>query len=469
MWGFGLARIVVGFPCLVVLVAACVSPRPSEPTPEPDVPAVPCTVNAEHRFVASVSADGRYFLDQNGNPLLIRGDSPWAGMTRWSPEQAELYFTNRETRGFNASIVSLVGAVANGGPSDDGATFDGLVPFVDGVVTHWNERYWQRVDTILRSACAHGNTIFLYPMDGWNVDKVFSGVDVDEARRFGAMVARRYANFPNLVWMTGGDFFARDQHANEVFAAMLDGIRSTGNDKPFSIQLGYHKSLSTDSPFWQSRVDWNFVYTYQPTYKAVSDAYRRVGGRDPRPALFGEANYEGENNQENTPPTTNETLRRQVLWALTSGSPGDFFGSDDWEFHPGWEARLDTPAVAQLQKIRDFFAARSWWTLVPDDDDPLVTADRGTRLTEDAELDVLDNDYATAARSADGTWGIVYVPTGRTLTLDLARFAPPVTIAWIDPADTSRPPVPTVADGGKVTTPGVNSDGGSDWLLLIES
>ena len=83
---------------------------------------------------------------------------------------------------------------------------------------------------------------------------------------------------------------------------MLDGVRSTGNDKPFSIQLsGTPKSLSTDSPFWRDRVDWNFVYTYNPTYQAVLDAYRRSGGRDPRPALLGEANYEGENNQPRQP------------------------------------------------------------------------------------------------------------------------------------------------------------------------
>ena len=53
-------------------------------------------------------------------------------MTDLSPAQAELYFRNRRKHGFNAAIVSLVGAEANGGPSDDGGTFDGLNPFVDG-------------------------------------------------------------------------------------------------------------------------------------------------------------------------------------------------------------------------------------------------------------------------------------------------------------------------------------------------
>ena len=38
-------------------------------------------------------------------------------------------FADRQRQGFNAAIVSLIGATANGAPSDDGATFDGLLPF----------------------------------------------------------------------------------------------------------------------------------------------------------------------------------------------------------------------------------------------------------------------------------------------------------------------------------------------------
>ena len=50
-------------------------------------------------FVTSVSPDGRYFLDQYGKPLLLHGDSPWALMTRLSPQQARLWFADRQTTG----------------------------------------------------------------------------------------------------------------------------------------------------------------------------------------------------------------------------------------------------------------------------------------------------------------------------------------------------------------------------------
>jgi Protein of unknown function (DUF4038) len=88
-------------------------------------------------FVTSVGPTGRYFLDQYGKPILVKGDSPWALMTRLSPQQAEVWFADRQRQGFNAAIISLIGASANGGPSDDGATVDGLVPFVDGDILHW--------------------------------------------------------------------------------------------------------------------------------------------------------------------------------------------------------------------------------------------------------------------------------------------------------------------------------------------
>jgi hypothetical protein len=356
-----------------VATASC-SPAASGPVITDSEPQTACDEAGmrEHRYITSIDPSGRYFTDQHGAPIFVFGDSPWAGLVRWSPEQAELYFANRQASGFNASIVSLIGAPDNGGPDDDGRTFDGILPFDRGDITRWNEPYWQRVDEYVRSACAHGNTLFLYPIDGWNVSNVFQHATLEDARRYGAMVAERYARFPNIVWMTGGDHFPADippgqyvspgEH-DAMFEQVLLGIRSTGDTRPFSIQLGYPTSLSTDSPSWEPYVDFNFVYTYLPTYRAVLDGY----GRGPRPALLSEANYEGENNLPGTPVTTDEVLRRQMAWALTSGSPGYIYGSDDWEFHPGWEGRLDTAAVDQLGRLRELFESFRWWELVPDE------------------------------------------------------------------------------------------------------
>jgi hypothetical protein len=210
-------------------------------------------------------------------------------------------------------------------------------------------------------------------------------------------------------------------------------------------------------------VDWNFVYTYQLTYRAVLDAYAR---RPVLPAVLGESNYEGENNQPETKPTTDETLRRQLLWALTSGACGEFAGSSDWQFADGWEQRLNSPGLAQLGRLRALFAALPWWRLVPDVDDRLVTAGRGHQLTRDEPLDVLDNDYATAARTPDGTLAVVYLPTPRTITVDPRVLAPGVRATWIDPASGARHPAPMSA---AFTPPGRNAGGDGDWLLILST
>ncbi len=86
---------------------------PFEPTPAPSTQATP----EGPPFVTSVSPNGRYFLDQYGRPLLLHGDSPWALMTLLSPQQAQLWFADRQTQGFNAAIISLIGAKPTARPA----------------------------------------------------------------------------------------------------------------------------------------------------------------------------------------------------------------------------------------------------------------------------------------------------------------------------------------------------------------
>src|SRR5919197_5435221 len=421
-------------------------------------------------LVSSVSPSGRYFLDQYGRPLLVKGDSPWALMTRLSPQQARLWFTDPHQRGFNAAIVSLIGATANGAPSDDGATYDGLLPFVKGDILRLQGPYWERVTSYLRMAADNGITVMLFPIDGWAIGRSFVPRSIAQCHRYGGMLAERLRDLPNIVWMSGGDYYftakvpARGTDVDHCIDAMMRGIREAGDARPFSMELKARKSVSTDNAYWTRRVDWNFVYTYYPTYKGVLDAYRR---QPAIPALLGEANYEGENNQHETPPTTDETLRRQVLWSLTSGAAGEFFGSDDWDFHDiGWERRLSSHAVTQITRLRALFSALRWWQLVPDTGNELVTAGRGTNLTGDEPMDVLDNDYVTAARTPDRRLAVIYLPTQRTISVNPSAMAAGTRAAWIDPASGARRPV---AMSATFTTPGRNADGRTDWLLVLSS
>jgi hypothetical protein len=420
-------------------------------------------------FISSVSPAGNYFLDQYGEPILVKGDSPWALMTKLSPAQAESWFADRRRQGFNAAIVSLIGAEANGGAHADGRTFDGLAPFRDDDILRWQEPYWDRVTTYLRMAARHGITVMLFPVDGWTIDTSFKPTSIEQCRSYGVKVAQLLHGLPNIVWMSGGDYFpatedlAKGSDVDHCIDAVMRGIRSTGDPRPFSMEMGFFESISSSNPFWEKRIGWNFVYTYYPTYRAVLRAYAH---RPRIPAVLGESNYERENNVTGSPPTTDETLRRQVLWALTSGAAGDFFGSDDWEFHPGWQERLSTPAVTQIRRLRDLFARMPWWQLVPDTRDHLVITGRGTRLVGDEAVDVLQNDYVTAARTPSGRLAVVYVPSRRTITVDRGSLASGVRATWVDPASGARHAVPM---SDRFTTPGPNQGGDTDWLLVLST
>jgi hypothetical protein len=420
-------------------------------------------------FATSVSPDRRYFLDQYGDPILLKGDAPWSLMTDLSPAQAQLYFSTREAQGFNAAIISLLGNPANGGPYEDGRTYDGVEPFVDGDVLRWNEPYWERVTSYLRTAADHGITVLLYPVDGWTIGRAFVPESIEQCGRFGRRVADRFAGLPNIMWMTGGDYVPATENpadgsdVDRCWDAMMRGVREAGDGRPFSIQLNFDESISSDNPFWARHIDWNFVYTYHPTYSAVLEAYRRT---PTMPAVLGEANYEGENNQPESAPTTDETLRRQVVWSLTSGAAGEFMGSKDWQFHPGWESRLSTTAVAQVGRLRELFASLRWWQLVPDTADELVTAGRGMPRAADAPMDVLDDDYVTAARTPDGSQAVVYVPTSRTISVNVGALAADAQSFWVDPTSGQRTQVPM---SSTFTAPGANAGGDGDWILLLIS
>jgi len=71
------------------------------------------------------SANGRYLVDQNNTPFLITGDSPQALIVNLSTNDAQMFFTDRATNGFNTVWINLLCNWYTGGRAD-GSTFDGI-------------------------------------------------------------------------------------------------------------------------------------------------------------------------------------------------------------------------------------------------------------------------------------------------------------------------------------------------------
>jgi hypothetical protein len=120
--------------------------------------------------------------------------------------------------------------------------------------------------------------------------------------------------------------------------------------------------------------------------------------------------------------------------------------------------------------FKNFFNGIHWYDLVPDKSHTFLTAGYGTFTSGGF---VGNSDYATGARTQDGALGVVYTPVAHTLTIAMNSFGGPVTARWYDPtADTFRSisgsPFPN-SGTHNFTTPGNNSAGDLDWVLLLQA
>jgi hypothetical protein len=80
---------------------------------------------------------------------------------------------------------------------------------------------------------------------------------------------------------------------------------------------------------------------------------------------------------------------------------------------------------------------------------------------------------ATAARTPDGTLMIIYMPTDRTITVDMAKLAGTTAARWYDPTigeyiTVGGSPLPN-SGNMRFTPPAKNRDRDGDWVLVLEA
>jgi Putative collagen-binding domain of a collagenase len=118
--------------------------------------------------------------------------------------------------------------------------------------------------------------------------------------------------------------------------------------------------------------------------------------------------------------------------------------------------------------VMNLFARRRWFDLVPDRAHAVLVSGYGT---ESQDGKVNDSDYATAARTPDGALFIAYLPTQRTVAVDMSKLPGRVRARWYDPTTGAFLPVAgspfANADTRRFTPPGRNGDGDDDWVLVL--
>ena len=409
---------------------------------------------------------GRYLVDQQGHPFFIVGDSPQSMIVNLSLTDAKTFIADRKALGFNALWINLLCDTYTAG-RPDGSTYDHVQPFLTpNDLSTPNPSYFARVDAIVHLANQYGMLVFLDPIETGGWLNILEANGLTKAYAYGRYLGKRYATFPNIVWMSGNDYQPWNHPSIDAYVlAVAKGIRSADQRHVQTIELNYPVSSSLDDERWRPVIGLNAVYTYQATYAEMLKAYDQPTFK---PIFLVEAGYEFEQNNSAYSPGTPETLRRQEYWSLLSGGSGQFYGNHyTWQFIPGWKNNLDTPGSTQMSYLVKLFKNRPWYRLVPDQKHTLLTSGYGT-FTSTGNVD--SSDYATAARTPDGKLAIAYLPTVRTITIDSSKLAANAVSRWYDPtAGTFTPAVPLSRNGSIETfrPPDKNSAGDGDWLLVL--
>jgi hypothetical protein len=412
-------------------------------------------------------------VDQNNVPFLIVGDSPQSLVVNLSPSDASSYMVDRGKHGFNTLLVDVVCTTYTFGPANANL-LNGTLPFTNTIqgkssydLTTPNPAYFAYLDQIITMAATNGIEVMLDPIEtgGWLTTMLDNGAV--NCRTYGQYLGNRYKNFPNIIWSSGNDFQNWSTPANDaVVMAVALGIKDEDMNHLQTIELGYSESSSLDDPNWASIVGLNAAYTYFPTYDEVLHAYNQSTNK---PVFLTEANYEFES-LGGAPVTTAPILRQQEYWTLLSGGvAGQLYGNHyTVTFTSGWQANLDTPGAVELGYVTALFAPRAWYNLVPDTNHTVVTAGYGTYSSTGFTA---NSDYLTAASTPDGTLAIAYMPTVRTITVNLAKFSAAVIAQWYDPSSGDYLPItgsPFTNTGTQnFTPPGNNADGDGGWVLVL--
>jgi Protein of unknown function (DUF4038)/Putative collagen-binding domain of a collagenase len=433
-------------------VSQPISPAASAPAsfPPPTLLPVPAPVYPLH-----VEAGKRYLVDAAGKPFFVNGDSPWELMVQLTREQVDQYLEDRRLKGVNTVLVELIEHYfASNAPKN----VYGDAPFTTaGDFGTPNEAYFAQADYVIRKAAEKGMVVLLAPAyvgyngasEGWYQEMAANGTS--KLYAYGQYVGNRYKSFDNIVWVDGGDYNVANK---ALVQAVANGIRSV-DGKPHT----YHGARGTAAmQFWGTGEPWltvNNIYTDETT--VVAAAFGEYA-RSTAPFFLTEARYEGSNN------ATEQTVRMQAYQTVLSGGSGHVMGNEAlWQLKPGWSQLLNSGGARSLLPLSNLFTTRSWWTLQPDTGNTLLSGGVSTGA-----------DRAVAARAADGSYAIAYMPSIRSVSIDLSKLAgPKVKAQWVDPASGATSTVsgsPFTAFGTQLFRPsGNNAAGYADWVMLLES
>ena len=395
-------------------------------------------------FPVKVSENGRYIVDQKGEPVFWLGTTQWQIFREYSLDEARIILEKTKQKGFIFVQAMLMGVGDGTQPNVHGEK-----PWINDDPLTPNEAYFKNVDAVIRVA-RENHLIFSVTLYHQRYRKC---ITPQNARAWAKWLARRYRDVPNIVWSMTPE--ARQEFVpvlRELAAGLHEG---DGGCHPitFKPDPAPYSSSFIHNEKW---LDFNSMQTWN-SVKLIYPMVTKDYNLEPvKPVLMAEGAYEA--GSEYGFEVTPLWIRRQAYYSYLAGAHHTYGHNDSWRVLPTWKKALDAPGAVQMGVLKKIFLARGeWWQLVPDQS---VFTDGGRTTATVLNL---------AARHKDGKWVMVYLADRTSFSINLGKItaAAKAKVFWLDPR-TGDP-----LSVGRFSTTGVRSfstpDGWEDAILMLEA
>jgi len=395
-------------------------------------------------YPLKVSQNGRYFVDQKGEPVFWLGTTQWQLFREYRLEEARTIIGKTKEKGFAFAQVMLMG-VGDGTK----ANVYGEKPWIDDNPLTPNEAYFKNVDAVLDIAREHNLVISMTLYH----QRYRKHITLDNARAWAKWLAHRYQDAPTLLWSMTPE--ARQEFVpvlRELAAGLHEGDGGS-HLITFKPDPAHYSSSFIHGETW---LDFDSMQTWKSVeliYPMVTKDYNL---EPVKPVLMAEGAYE--HGSEYGFEVTPLWIRRQAYYSFLAGASHTYGHNDSWRVLPTWKEALDAPGATQLGILKRAFTERKeWWRLVPDQ---AIFASGGNTNGQLLNL---------AARHKEGQWALVYLAgkASFSINLDKVNAGANLKVFWIDPKTGQ-----SLANGRtayQAVEPFSTPEGWEDALLVVEA
>lgn len=426
-------------------------------------------------------APGGYYLQyDDGTPFFWLGDTGWELFHRLTREEISTYLENRRSKGFNV-IQAVVLAEFNGLKKPN---LYGDVPLKNLDPAQPNESYFKLVDWTIEQARNKNMFIGLLPTWGDKVTMMWGEGPVvfneNNAYAYGLYLGKRYSEAPNIIWILGGDRPpVKDSNDwRPIWRAMAKGINEGTNNKAI---FSYHTAGGEHSTSYDLHQEaWLHINMMQSGHGGGHDVpvwewIKRDRALSPaKPTLDSEPNYE--DHPVNPWPKWDSAngyfrdhdVRKQCFRSVFAGACGVTYGHHSiWQFWSAreekinhadryWTDAMDRPGAYQVGYLRNLMESRPSLTRIPDQ--TIVVAGQGNK-----------GEYSAAFRSSDSSYLMVYIPTGKPVTIDTRCLSgKKLRISFFNPRTGKTEKTITRQNIGKLEASPTSTGVEKDWVLVVD-